>query len=508
MKVAHLITRLILGGAQENTLQTVENQQLLHGDDVTLITGPAIGPEGSLLERSQRGTHGTIVLPELTRSIHPLKDAIAYRRIVQLLGELQPDIVHTHSSKAGILGRAAAARLRLPCVHTIHGAAFHYGQSALTYRAYVLAEKQARRWTDKFISVADDMTTQYLSEGIGRPEDYVTIRSGFDVEPFLHPPREPLTVRAELGLSSEDIVVGKIGRLFHLKGHEFLIQAAPAVAAAHPRVKFLLVGDGILRESLQQEIARLGLSERFVFTGLVPPDRIPELMGAMDIVVHTSQWEGLARVLPQGLIAGKPVVSYDVGGAREVVIPDVTGFLLPRDSVTELSAALVKLVQDPALRQRMGAAGRARCASEYRHQTMSSRIQSVYEEVLRKKRKLPASTVRIFAYGTLKRGLCRHHFLAGQKFIAEARTAPRYRMYNLGTYPGLVDAPQNGLSIHGEIWEVDAACLARMDVEEGVAERLYERRAIELLERQHGPVQAYFSLQDVSSLPDCGDCWE
>ena len=385
MRVAHIITRLIIGGAQENTLLTVQDQHVDYGDDVTLITGPGLGPEGSLEPRARAAGLDLRILPALQRSIHPLHDWSAARQLVRVLTEYRPEIVHTHSSKAGILGRWAAHRLRLPCVHTIHGAAFHYGQSRIAYHSYVAAERWAARWTDHFISVSDDMTSEYVRAGIARPERFTTVYSGFDVEPFLHPPRPPAEVRAELGLRPDDIVVGKIARLFHLKGHEFLLAAAPQIVARCPRVRFLLVGDGVLRPALEAEIARLGLTDRFVFTGLVPPDRIPELMGAMEIVVHTSQWEGLARVLPQGLIAGKPVVAYDVGGAREVVLPGETGFLLPRDSIAELAEAVIALAGDPALRAKMGAAGRARFTDQFRHQTMTRRIREVYVQVLNRR---------------------------------------------------------------------------------------------------------------------------
>lgn len=382
LKVVHIITRLIIGGAQENTLQTVENQHALQGHDVTLITGPLEGPEGSLLDRARSGGFRLEVVPELVRSVHPWSDWRAYRRLVRLLRNLRPDIVHTHSSKAGILGRFAAARVGLPVVHTIHGASFHYGQSPLAYRTYLALERAAARRTDCFISVADDMSAEYVRAGIAPPDQFITVYSGFDVEPFLHPPRDRQDVRRELGLGESDLVVGKVARLFHLKGHEFLIRAASDIVAAEPAVKFLLVGDGILREQYEREIADRGLTKHFVFTGLVPPDRIPELMAAMDIVVHTSQWEGLARVLPQGLIAGKPVVSYDVGGAREVVIPGETGFLLPRDSIHPLTDAVLTLARDPKLRERYGETGRARCRDLFRHQTMTARIQEVYERVL------------------------------------------------------------------------------------------------------------------------------
>lgn len=385
MHVAHIITRLIIGGAQENTLLTCEDQHALHGDRVTLITGPAQGPEGSLLERAARGGFDVRIVPELQRSIRPWCDWRAYRTLVRLLRELRPDIVHTHSSKAGILGRAAAEKAGIPAVHTVHGAAFHYGQPALAYRAYVAAEKWAAKRTAHFISVADAMTDEYVAAGVAPREKFSTIYSGFDVEPFLNPPRPREEVRKELGLRDDEIVVGKVGRLFHLKGHEFVIAAAPEIVAARPDVRFLFVGDGILRAEYERRITALGLTDRFVLTGLVPPERIPELLHAMDIVVHTSQWEGLARVLPQALIAGKPVVAYDVGGAREVVIPGETGFLLPRNSVRELVEAVGKLAADPDTRRRLGQTGCERFVEQFRHETMTRRIREVYAEVLQQR---------------------------------------------------------------------------------------------------------------------------
>ncbi|MFV0444279.1 MAG: glycosyltransferase family 4 protein [Planctomycetaceae bacterium] len=382
MRVAHIITRLIVGGAQENTLWTVIGQQQDHGDEVTLITGPGLGPEGSLEPRAREAGVDLRIVPALRRSIHPLRDWRSYRALLQCLKDDAPQIVHTHSSKAGILGRLAARQLRLPCVHTIHGAAFHYGQRRIAYHSYVAAERLAARWTDHFISVSDDMTSEYVRARVATPERFTTIYSGFDVEPFLHPPFPPQRVRQQLGLSAEHIVVGKIARLFHLKGHEFLLAAASDIVRQSPQVRFMLVGDGLLRSQLEAEIARLGLTDRFIFTGLVPPGQIPGLVNAMDIVVHTSQWEGLARVLPQGLIAGKPVVSYDVGGAREVVRPGETGYLLPRDSIPDLVTAVNALAANPDLRRQMGQRGRELFTDQFRHQTMTRRIREVYQSVL------------------------------------------------------------------------------------------------------------------------------
>lgn len=385
MKTAHIITRLILGGAQENTLLTVEDQHHIWHDPVTLITGPGLGPEGSLIQRAEHGGLDVKVIPELRRNIHPWRDWVSYRALVRMLREIRPEIVHTHSGKAGILGRAAAHKLGIPAVHTIHGPSFFPGQSALANATYRWLETWAARRCDKLISVCDAMTDQYVAAGVAPRDKFVTVYSGMEVDQFLNPRRSRADVRRELGFTDEQIVVGKVARLFHLKGHDDVIAAATRAVAQNPNLRFLFVGDGLLREELKQQIAKAGLSDHFVFTGLVPPDQVPELIHAMDIVVHTSLREGLARVLPQGLIAGKPVISYDIDGAREVAIPEKTGYLLrPRD-IDGLVSAMLTLAADPERRQRYGETGRAMCEAKFRHQYMTERLREIYAEVIAKR---------------------------------------------------------------------------------------------------------------------------
>jgi len=384
MYVAHVITRLIIGGAQENTLWNVIDQMQLFGDRVTLITGPGLGPEGSLEPLAKAAGVDLEIIPEFRRNLNPWRDLNSARKLVSLLRALKPDLVHTHTSKAGIMGRWAAKRLKIPTVHTIHGASFHVGQSGVAFRAYRQLERIAGPWTDHFISVCDAMTRQYVAAKVAEPSRFTTISSGFDVEPYLHPPRSRQTVRAELGFREDDIVVGKIARLFPLKGHEYWQAALPEILRQAPRVKLLIMGDGILRQEIEANLARHGLTQAVHFTGLVPPRRIPELLHATDLVIHTSVWEGLARVLPQALIAGKPVISYDIDGASEVVLPGETGCLIPAQSVQELATAVVQLANDPALRHRLGENGRARFANQFRHETMTARIRDVYQQVLAK----------------------------------------------------------------------------------------------------------------------------
>ena len=381
MKTVHIITRLIIGGAQENTLHNCEDQARLFDDDVTLITGPDAGPEGSLLDRAMVSGCRVEVLPELVRSLSPLSDRRAYRRMKSLLKDINPDIVHTHSSKAGVLGRAAARRWRLPCVHTIHGASFHYGQRWPLYRGYIGAERWAAKRCDHFISVCDAMTDAYVAAGVAPREMFTTVFSGFEIRPFLEPPVSRQQTRARLGFQDGDVVVATVARLFHLKGHETLLDEAARIVAESPHVRFLWVGDGVLREEYEARIRDLGLSEHFVLTGLVPPGEVPELLHAADIVAHPSQWEGLARVLPQGLIAGKPCVTYDVGGASEVVLDGETGHVVPLNDSAALADAVIRLSKSPEQRERMGQAGRDLCRDLFDHVQMTRRIREVYARV-------------------------------------------------------------------------------------------------------------------------------
>jgi glycosyltransferase involved in cell wall biosynthesis len=374
---------MIVGGAQENTLLNCQDLIRIHGDEVLLITGPAIGPEGDLLQQGSGGEVPLTYVPSLRRSIHPWRDAASYGAIKKILRDFRPDVVHTHSAKGGFLGRLAAWSLKVPAiVHTVHGAPFHPFQNVVPRTLFRWCEWYAARRCHTIISVADAMTDLMVNAGVAPRDKFTTIYSGMDVEPFLNANAARERVRKELGYRPEDVVIGKIARLFHLKGHDDVISAAKEVVRQQPQVRFLFIGDGILREQLQQQIDAAGMHEHFQFTGLVPPARIPELLGAVDLLVHASLREGLARALPQALISGKPVVSYDVDGAREVCITGETGFLIPPRDVKAMSAALSQLAADAALRNRLGSTGRSRFAEQFRHETMTARIRELYERVL------------------------------------------------------------------------------------------------------------------------------
>jgi glycosyltransferase involved in cell wall biosynthesis len=383
VRIAHVITRLIVGGAQENVVLCCEDLMRQYGDEVLLITGPPLGPEGSLLEQARAGGIPIAPVDELQRPVNPWRDLLSYVRIKRLLRDFRPDVVHTHSAKGGILGRAAAWSLRVPViVHTVHGAPFHPYQGRGARAMIRACERWAARRCHALVSVADAMTDLMVAAGVAPREKFTTIKSGMDVQPFLDSAQCRDRVRRELGYGPDEIVIGKIARLFHLKGHEYVIEAAKDVVRANRPARFLFVGGGTLREPLTRQIAAAGLTGHFQFAGLTPPHRIPELIAAMDIVVHASLREGLARALPQALIAGKPVVSFDVDGAREVVLDGQTGFLVPPQDAAGLAAALNRLIGDASLRNRLGEEGRRRFTDEFRHERMTAQLRTLYQKIM------------------------------------------------------------------------------------------------------------------------------
>ncbi len=379
-KIAHVITRLIVGGAQENTLFTVEGLALNPDYEVTLIMGPESGPEGSLLEGEWRKSVRVEVLNHMCRNINPIRDMLTYWQLYRHFKKEKYDLVHTHSSKAGILARMAAkkAGIRL-IVHTIHGLPFFPYQSWVANRFYIVLEKMAARATDKIISVADEMTNKAVAAGIAGHDKFMTIYSGMDLDSFIESPKLREATRAELGIRPDELVVGKIARLFKMKGHEYLFEAAPRIIKAVPKVRFLLVGDGILRDQFEKQLDNMGIQQCFIFAGLVPPTKIPAMISAMDVVVHVSLREGLPRVLPQALAAGKPAVSFNLDGAPEVIINGKTGYLVSPGDKEGLVETIVNLLKDEPKRTAMGQAGCKQVYPLFRKEYMVQKIDKLYQ---------------------------------------------------------------------------------------------------------------------------------
>ena len=378
MRVTHVITRLIVGGAQENTLASVLGLRRKPGLEVTLFAGPTTGSEGSLESLASAVPGMLTVLPELVRPVHPWKDLLAWRKLTRLFRATQPDLVHTHSGKAGVLGRLAAVRAGVPLiVHTIHGPSFGTFQGPLANAVFTAAERRAGRVTTHFVVVADAMTRQYLAANIGRPEQYTRVFSGFDLAPFLAARNDP-AVRVRWGLAADDFVVGKIARHCERKGHDDLLAVAPELVRTQPGLKILLVGDGPWRGRFEQQVRATGLDRTVIFTGLVPPAQIPDLVGVMDAVVHLSRREGLPRAVAQALAAARPVIAFDCDGAAEVCRDGETGFLLVPGDLDGLRARLVQLAREPETRARLGRRGQEFVRAHFSLEQMVDALHALY----------------------------------------------------------------------------------------------------------------------------------
>jgi len=375
---------MILGGAQEHVVLLCEGLAR-RGHDVVLVTGPALGPEGQLMDRACGGGYRVVELNCLRRAVNPFYDVAGYLKLKKLLKQLDPDIVHTNSAKAGILGRLAAGAIkkgnRPLIVHTVHGLSFHPYQSAILNRFYITAERIATKHTGAFISVADAMTEKCLAVGIGKAEQFVRIFSGMETQHYLDQlgDQRITEIRREFDIPDDAIVITTVARLFELKGHEYIIASAKKLAMRHKNVIWMFVGDGNLREQLARQIAEAGLTERFRFTGLVAPRRVGELLHASDILAHPSLREGLPRTFPQAMLCGKPVISFDIDGAKEVV-NERTGILVEPEDVQGLIDAQDKLIGDADLREQLGAAGRRFCRREFDHELMVEKTEKFYKD--------------------------------------------------------------------------------------------------------------------------------
>jgi len=399
VRIAHIITRLILGGAQENTVLTVEGLQKIDNYEVTLFTGPPRGPEGSLIEEAQKRGVKLIIIESFRRNIHPWMDIKSFFKLYSLLKKEKYHIVHTHSSKAGILGRFAAWITGTPVIiHTIHGLPFFPYQHKFMNFMAVNMERIIALITDKIITVCDNMTKKAHRARVAPLNKFFTIYSGMELDEFLNV-KENKTLKESLGIKDSELVIGKIARLFELKGHRFLLKSAKEVISQFSNVKFLFIGDGILKDKLKKQAVELGIENKIIFTGLVPREKIPDYISIMDIVIHVSLREGLARAIPQALACGKPVVAFNIDGADEVIRDGQNGFLLPAPDISEekwtsydsdkLTSSVLNLLKDENLRKKMGGEGRKVVDPIFRAEHMVGEIDNLYRQLLKEKRIIP-----------------------------------------------------------------------------------------------------------------------
>jgi glycosyltransferase involved in cell wall biosynthesis len=373
---------MIVGGAQLNTLYTC---RLLDPGRfrATLLTGPEQGAEGDLLTTA-RAEVPTVLIPSLGREIHPLRDFTAYRAILSHLEETPYTVMHTHTSKAGILARYAARRRRVPVVvHTAHGWQWTHARGGGMNRLIIEAERRAARLTDRIIVVTAKDREKGLEAGVGRPEQYVLIESAIPLEEFDPEAVDGCAFRTELGIPLDAPVVGTVGRFAYQKAPEVMLEAAMKVLSRSPKAHFVYVGDGPLRDRLVRGMEAREARHRLHLTGIRRD--VPAALAAMDVFALSSRYEGLPRVAVEAMAMGKPVVTTPADGVVDVVAKGETGFLVPFEDSESLAQALLSLVRDPDRARAMGQEGRRRVRPRFDVKAMVHRIESVYTELLQEK---------------------------------------------------------------------------------------------------------------------------
>jgi glycosyltransferase involved in cell wall biosynthesis len=378
VRTLHVITRLTLGGSAENTVASMVSLAAA-GYPGPLALSLAESDPASLDDARRRGVT-LIDVPALGREVGP-RDVAALGQLWRLLRAQRPAIVHTHTSKAGFVGRLAARLAGVPAViHQPHGHIFYGYHDAGRTALYVALERLAARWTDRIVTLTELGTEQHLARRIGRAAQYRVVPSGVPTAELRGraPARE--VARARLGLPRDAFVVAGLGRFVPVKGFDLLVAALPTLAAGVPTARVVLIGDGPERAALEAQATRLGVRGRLLITGATPD--IATGLAAADALAAPSRNEGMGRALVEAMALGLPVVGAEVGGIPAVVTDGETGRLVPAGDADALAAALTALGLDPALRAKLGTAAAAR-AESFSTDVAHRLMREIYDELAR-----------------------------------------------------------------------------------------------------------------------------
>ena len=371
MKVLQLITRLDKGGAPRIFLKLIRGLKE-GGIDVIMASGPSQEPEEEPRGFSQRFHIPYHPLTHLRRDIAPVRDTLALLEIIALIRKEKPDLLHTHTTKAGILGRVAGWITRTKTIHTPHGHLFYGYFGKGKERFYVLLEQLAARLCERIITISGDERRAYLKKGIGNAKKVITVYNGIDVRQF---PGDRKKVRAELGIAQGVPVVGFVGRLEQVKGPDRFVEAAKEVQAACPQAHFVMVGDGPMKEELMRMAH--GISG-FHLVGY--REDIPDLMATVDLVMISSLNDGFNLAAVEAMASSKPIIATAVGGLPEVV--GEGGILVKPGDTKGLAQETIQLINAPDLREQIGEKGRRRAEALFDWDVCFQKALDIYHQVV------------------------------------------------------------------------------------------------------------------------------
>ncbi len=382
MKILHVITRLIQGGAQQNTVLSC-GAQVRAGHEVHLAYGPIYGPEGSLLEEAKASGAVLHEVASMVRAVNPWRDVGCYFSLRRLIREVRPEVVHTHSSKAGVVGRAAGWAENVPVVvHTVHGLPFHDRQSRLIYGVYVALEKWAARRCHHFIAITGAMVEAFGEKGIAGADRFTVISSGVELGRFEVGEDARGVARERLGIGLGVPVVALLARLDALKGHDDVLDILPGLLKRYEGLVVLFIGDGWRRAHLEARIKDERLGENVRLMGLIPHEQVRKVLPAADVKVLPSYQEGQSRTLVEALLCGCGVVANDVGGIPSICIDGETGKLVAVGDQAALAEAIGWMIEHPAERSAMVERGRVLVKEKFSAESMTLELERLYEGLL------------------------------------------------------------------------------------------------------------------------------
>ncbi len=384
IRIARVIARLNVGGPAQHVILLTTGMDRARFP-TTLITGTVGREEGDLSPMARaRGVELTVI-PALGPAIRPMHDAMALGTLVRLFRHLRPDIVHTHTAKAGTLGRLAARLAGVPrIVHTFHGHVLEGYFTPAATQFFVRIERVLARRTDRIITVSPRLRQTLLAMGIGRPEQVEVIPLGLELDRFLRIPRGQAALRSSLRIPDGAPLLGIVGRLVPIKDHPTLLQAITLFPDGGQAPHLLVVGDGERREELQRLTHHLGLASRVHYLGW--RDDLDAILGGLDVVICCSRNEGTPVALIEAMAAGVPVISTDVGGVADLVAHGETGWLVPPGDPAALARGIGKLLGDPGLCRRLVATARPVALEKHHIKGLIPRMEGVYAKVLAGKR--------------------------------------------------------------------------------------------------------------------------
>lgn len=374
-RVLHIITRMDVGGSSDDTLLLVTRMTRPEFDS-TLISGPTADPVPGLADSLAQAAVPWIQVPNLQRPLSVPRDLLALRDLTRRIRALGPDIVHTHSSKAGFVGRVAARMAGVPRIlYTPHGHVFHgYYGHPLT-RMFIALERFAARFTERIVVLTNAEVEQHLAVGVGRRGQFVTIPSGVDLDAVRAEAAGGNRVRQEMGLSGDTPLLGTVARLVPVKGLRYLVEAMPLILRRRPDAHLVLAGDGDQRPTLERLARELGVADRVRLLGFRRD--AAAVTAALNVFVLPSLNEGQGRVLVAAMALGIPVVATKVGGVPEIVEDGRQGLLVPAADATALGQAVAAVLARPEYAAALGAAGRRR-APLFSSEVMLTRHAELY----------------------------------------------------------------------------------------------------------------------------------